>query len=146
MSFETGSEIPKEIAKRRKHWLLVTVISAFYPIIYVLMLFVCYCKQISPDKLGHYLSWAINYTIVSSPFVYFLYHCAYKKFGNVYLVLSMIGSLVSMGYTACSFSKELPCFFNSMTAITILLGIYWFIVSRDLFKLNQVCRKIKGIE
>lgn len=146
MKKERELEIPEEIAKRRKHWLIVTLITASYPICYVLLLYLCYSKQISPDKFDYYFALAIVQIIIVSPFVYLLYYCAYKKFGNVCLVISMIGSFWSIGYAAFSFSRDLPCFFNTTIAITILLNMYWFVISRDLFKLNQICRKIKGIE
>jgi hypothetical protein len=140
------AEIPKETAKRRKRWLIVTLLTAYYPVFIVCIVCIIASRYLTPDKIDDSIARVLAKAIVESAFIYLLYHCAYKKFGNVYLVMCMIGSLWTIIESACSFSSYLPWFFNILPASTIALYIYWLIVSRKLFKLNQTCRKIKGIE
>jgi hypothetical protein len=146
MTNEAELEIPEHIAKRRKRWLIVTLLLACYPTVIVFLLCIIGSNYLTPEKIDSSIARVLANAIVGAPFVYLLYYCAYKKFGNVYLVICMLGSAWTIIELACSFTRELHWIANIAPASSMALSVYWLIVSKEFFKLNQICRKIKGIE
>ncbi|MFA6916782.1 MAG: hypothetical protein WC222_10335 [Parachlamydiales bacterium] len=143
--------------KIRFQWLIITICNALLPL-FVLTSIICWGFINDIEITSPYMVILLAAVVIMPLSTYVGIHCAYRKFGTVYLMLCLIFSPFSFFYNSIrdwyslptltdeQFPSSLRILLTCLFILSILLFIAWYYLSYKLRQVNKQIQKRKILE